>query len=404
MFIYYFLLGNTPKLSLYELKALLKKTLGQNWEEIPKVSLKQITETLVRLETPEEISVQDIQTPAGGIVKIYQEIASFHPLDQEEIKNTILEHLMVFAKEHSLDKLTFGLSDLSSLEESPLPKLSIIKKALKDSGVSSRYIEAKDKGLTAAVLTHHQVEELVLLNTESADQIALAKTASIQDIDDWSKRDRQKPYADRKKGMLPPKVARIMLNLALSHLEQKENGPLSLYDPFCGSGTVLMEGLLLGHQVWGSDLDPAAISGANKNLTWLEKEYSLENAQFEIFKQDAGQKITHLAPNSIQMIVTEPFLGKPKPKPEQLKNIFTGLERMYLGALKKWKSVLKDGGVVVMVFPLVETKQKTYHLKNLIDKLSSLGYTTVSKSIIYGREKAVVKRQLQIMKLDKNTK
>src|SRR3990172_4098694 len=31
-----------------------------------------------------------------------------------------------------------------------------------------------------------------------------------------------------------------------------------IYDPFCGSGTVLFEGLSRGHDVWGSEVNPAA--------------------------------------------------------------------------------------------------------------------------------------------------
>ena len=31
----------------------------------------------------------------------------------------------------------------------------------------------------------------------------------------WFKRDRAKPYSDRHKGLLPPKIARILVNLAL---------------------------------------------------------------------------------------------------------------------------------------------------------------------------------------------
>ena len=57
-------------------------------------------------------------------------------------------------------------------------------------------------------------------------------------------------------------------------LKQAPKGGL-LYDPFMGSGTVLLEGLLKGLKVVGSDLNPMACLIARERCRWL----SLRNAQ-----------------------------------------------------------------------------------------------------------------------------
>ena len=53
---------------------------------------------------------------------------------------------------------------------------------------------------------------------------------------------------------------------------------------------------------------------------------------------------------------------------------------------------------MVIVFPLVETKNQTYNLDKLIDKISQLGYTTMSQPVTYSRPQAIVKRQLHFLR------
>ena len=52
-----------------------------------------------------------------------------------------------------------------------------------------------------------------------------------------------------------------------------------ILDPFCGSGTVLQEALLMGFtQVAGTDLSPKAITDTKENIAWIKEKYNL-NAQ-----------------------------------------------------------------------------------------------------------------------------
>jgi tRNA G10 N-methylase Trm11 len=203
-----------------------------------------------------------------------------------------------------------------------------------------------------------------------------------------------KPYADRKKGMLPPKVARMMVNLAVGPNPAKDD---VLLDPFCGTGTILLEGLERQINVIGNDLDIESTVGARTNVEWYRDQIIETLGEATVYNQDATKL---LLPQSqkVQYLVTEPFLGKPRPQPDQLENIFRGIERLYLGAFKQWRNILAPGARLVCVFPAVLSEHTpgypTVTLKALIDKLAQFGYTTTSESVVYHRPQAVISRQI----------
>lgn len=61
-------------------------------------------------------------------------------------------------------------------------------------------------------------------------------------------------------GGLRPTIAAAMVRLATSR------GHATVWDPFCGSGTILIEALDLGHAVRGSDIDPEAVEATKRNI------------------------------------------------------------------------------------------------------------------------------------------
>jgi len=61
---------------------------------------------------------------------------------------------------------------------------------------------------------------------------------------------------------MPPKLARCMVNLSRT----RPRGVL--LDAFCGTGSQLIEGALMGCTVLGSDIDPRMVRGASQNLSF----------------------------------------------------------------------------------------------------------------------------------------
>lgn len=383
---FYAFLGNTPDLSIAELESLT----GQKTEFV--------ASHLVSLEQPQpefKIMTQKI----GGVVKFLEKIASIPNASEDVVQAKLLDFL---TKQDG--KVTFGLSQLPSGSTMPVTTSSL-KQALKEHGVASRFLDHDgSQDLSAAYWQKNpDLHEFFLVRQE--DAYLLLRTIWVQDISDWSKRDRSKPYADRKKGMLPPKVARMMVNLVSAKLSDKTTAqdtpttitdsntqPKVLYDPFCGSGTILMEAALQSYHLAGSDLDLNSVVGTKQNLEWLAHEYELE-IEATVLQHDATQNVPPNIPQ-VDAIVTEPFLGKPKPSPDKAKDTISGLERLYLGAFKKWRSHLKPGGEVVIIFPAIVTLKHTFTLENLIDKLEKIGYIASLGPLEYNRAQAIVRRQI----------
>ncbi len=383
--VFFYQLGNTPDLSYSELAAL-----------VPATQLSRFAQHLASVELPSEEDAYQLLEKLGGTVKVFTHLKTIPAHTKpEEVQDEVVRLLMDILP--GAETTTFNVAELG---RDHLPPLSLpeIKHELKKEGVVGHYRSGSRSGLSASVLLHHKLVEIVVAST--AQGIVFGQTIGIQDIDDWTVRDRSKPYADRKKGMLPPKVARMMVNLALG--TTAADAQKRVYDPYCGSGTVLFEAALRGFSVIGSDLDPAAVQGTRANLDWFSKTYP-ETAHLSatLFIADAARVTLNEVSRPVEFIVTEPFLGKQTPQPAQLPNIFRGLHKQYWSAFRAWSHFLADEAKVVIVFPLVTVDQTTYSLESLIDKLAPLGYTISSDPILYHRPMAVIQRQIMVFSFKK---
>ncbi|OGG14775.1 hypothetical protein A2875_00020 [Candidatus Gottesmanbacteria bacterium RIFCSPHIGHO2_01_FULL_46_14] len=269
---------------------------------------------------------------------------------------------------------SFGIS---TADTAPVSQ-ALLARIKEELGKPVRYVSGQ---LSSVVITKQHVCELVVFPYRG--KFGVAVTVSVQDFEGWTKRDRGRPYADPKAGMLPPKVARMMVNIAGSSLSQK-----TLLDPFCGMGTIVAEALLLGWQVIGSDQSVDAVKKAQVNLQWL----GLSNKKWKFFVSDATHISEKIVP--VDAIVTEPFMGKPDVPDEKVRDMVTGLEKLYIGCLKDWYAIVKPGGKVVMIVPRFVRGKKNYFVKKVIDSCETLGYTVLVGPIEYARPNAMVKREI----------
>jgi tRNA G10 N-methylase Trm11 len=381
---YFFLLGTTPEFSFAE----LERVLGAS-------KLQRISNQFVATEFENDEQAIQFFNTLGGSVKLLKHEGEFSDLTQETLHKYVVAYLA------QTPRPTFAIAEFNRDKE---PKIHTdeVKQDLKKRDIGSRFIEGVRSGLTAAILLHHP--GIIELNIIQKDQTTyFAKTLAVQDIDNWTVRDREKPYADRKKGMLPPKVARVMVNIAIStQLHQQkifsiekylQDHQYSLYDPFCGSGTVLIEALVRSCEVIASDLDPVSVKGTQANVEWFKNKTQIDLPAI-VFHSDVAAVSPSQVKKAVQLLVTEPFLGKPKPQSAQLANIFKGLEKLYLGSFKQWTRILDKQAVVVMIFPYVQDGRQVFSLENMIDKLSQFGYTPVFEPVLYHRPQAVVQRQI----------
>jgi tRNA G10 N-methylase Trm11 len=186
-----------------------------------------------------------------------------------------------------------------------------------------------------------------------------------------------------------------------------------ILDPFCGSGTILMEAALIGFKnLVGSDISEKAISDTKNNLTWVaEKNPNLKSqiSNLKLFNTSATEISQKIKPNSIDAIVTEPYLG-PQRGQHNVQKTIQELENIYAASLKEFAKILKPGGQVVMIWPVftgrgahqwdfLNPNISGWQIVNPIPKnLRQKLETTRRGTMVYGREGQKVRREIVILK------
>jgi len=378
---YLFVFGRTPALSALELGAFTPSytPLGS--------SVALVSDDML------SIPVHDACQVLGGTVKIARVLGSVPTLTPETL-------IRYFPQQSG--RITYGMSVYNSDTPVPRETLTRVKELLEERGVTARYVTAKGAALSAVVIEKQHVHELILVFTDG--KWTVGQTIGVQAFEAWSKRDYGRPHFDAKGGMLPPKVARMIVNIALG---SPAAGKV-LYDPFCGMGTILSEAVLRGADILGSDQSDDIVVKARANVAWLVRQHGTLAFQPEqIFVCDATHASSVVRRGSVDVIVTEPFMGSTaiahnRQGTERIsvnvKDVIRGLEKLYIGCLKDWHSVLKDGGLVIIALPLYAVGGREYFVKRVIDTLDRLGYTTVVGPIEYSRPQAVVRRRFFVFR------
>ncbi len=127
---------------------------------------------------------------------------------------------------------------------------------------------------------------------------------------------------------LSPKLARLFLNLAAI----PKGG--CVLDPFCGSGSILIEAKEIGFKAIGRDLDKKMLYGSNKNLSYYGLSAKLEEG-------DA----TEIPDRELDAIVSDP------PYARASKMFNRELLDLYSKFIASAYNALKSGGRLVMALP-----------------------------------------------------
>ena len=143
---------------------------------------------------------------------------------------------------------------------------------------------------------------------------------------------------------LDPFLARAMVNL--SEMDRSK----TLYDPFCGSGSILIESKLMGFKTYGSDINQKMLKGTILNLRAL-------NIQgFNLFRADARSPCIQ----KIDCIVTDPPYGRSTHielgkltfnNTKSLSNLYRTLKNLLVDFFRKNSEILTRGGKCVIALP-----------------------------------------------------
>lgn len=304
-------------------------------------------------------------------------------------------------------KLTLGISAYG-FDVSPrdVQKTGIIlKQKLKTAGVSLRLLPNAETALNTATSHHNKLGlsnnkvELIVVRARNG-KVTVAESIGAQNITAYTKRDQGRPKRDAFVGMLPPKLAQIMINLAAPANNSEING--RLLDPFCGTGVILQEGALMGYSVYGTDLADKMIDYSKINLEWLAESHHASVDM--LLHQDDAVEAKWQQP--IGAVACESYLGQPfsaPPSPAKLDQVRKNCDHIISGFLKNIAAQIPAGTPLCIGVPAWRDASGHFTHLPLIGKLEQLGFTRYSfeniknDELLYYREDQVVARELLVL-------
>lgn len=305
---------------------------------------------------------------------------------------------------HFDSKITLGISAYGFDEPArEIQKTGIIlKQKLKRTDVSLRLIPNAESALSSATSHHNKLGlssnkvELIVVRARNG-RIIVAESIGAQNITAFAERDQGRPKRDAFVGMLPPKLAQIMINLAAS-----PSKPVRILDPFCGTGVVLQEASLMGHAVYGTDLSDKMIDYSQTNLQWLADKYHIAT-DTTLHQGDAMD--TKWKP-PIGAIVGETYLGQPfsaPPSPSKLTEVRKNCNYIISTFLKNLATQIEPETPVCIAVPAWRGTSNQFTHLPLVDQLDQLGFTeynfkNINKNdLLYYREDQIVARELLVL-------
>ncbi|MDQ5971889.1 MAG: hypothetical protein QG553_48 [Patescibacteria group bacterium] len=335
----------------------------------------------------------------GGTVKLAKLLTRLNNTSWQSvvryIAKTIPDHLQYIPEgKIRLGFNVYGLdASVAEINRSALE----VKKAIKKAGRSVRVVPNTTPDLNSAQTLHNQLTGptgLEFIVAKDGTGVLLAQVTNVQDINAYAARDQARPKRDARVGMLPPKLAQIIVNLAAT-----DTG--TVLDPFCGTGVVLQEALLDGHNAYGSDLEPRMIDYSRTNLDWLAKKYTLSGT----VALEEGDATDHQWSKPFDVVAGETYLGRPfsaEPTAEILGQVRRDVDTIHRKFLKNLARQTQPGFRACLAVPAWITKNGILHLPTL-DSLEDLGYTRMSfvhagnTDLVYYRPGQVVGRELVVL-------
>lgn len=340
-------------------------------------------------------------TTLGGSVRAFEILQP--SLDIFDIMPLIKQYVSQHATKGKKTKIAFFAQHAAFGKRNFMKWMTEIKSFAKQKDISLRVANRGDQNLDCnAVDKEHLLDDgnAEFVIAEYNEKFVLMRTIAVQEVWKFITRDIKKPIRDMQVGMLPPKLARIMINLS------RTNGvlPKKIYDPFCGTGTILLEAIDLGVESIGSDLSDAMQQASEQNTDWFCSVAKTSNIP-QVFVKDAAKpfssdqkKILQPMPIAIPIaIVSEGYLGHiySQPLSEGMLQKETGilfpLYQNFLRVMSHEESIQQ----MVFGFPFWKTSFGKYSF--LSDILAKNPQWKCIKTLRYLRDDQVVGREIAIL-------
>lgn len=348
---------------------------------------------------------EELQAMLGGTIKIGNYLGDLRQLE-DLTAQTWTEYLRPFLHENKKNNFGFSLYNAPRSAYQTAQRLALAtKKILIAEKYKARLVSSRAPELSSVIVSKNDLLQKELLIIKQDQRWLLGLTQTVQDFGKYGERDMGRPARDDRSGMLPPKVAQMMINLAGPNREK------NILDPFCGSGTILQEAMLLGYaQIRGTDLSQRAVSDCRQNLEWLQQQFRLET-DYSVEPVDARDLNQKIAAASLDLIVSEPFMGDARQlhrqdNIHQLMTVKKELENLYYKTFVQFHTILKNDGRIIFVFPifnvggqkistLAKENLEKIGFKMILPNIKSAGLSAAG-NIIYSREHQLVQREITL--------
>ena len=348
----------------------------------------------------------------GGTIKLCRVLTKIDTTNWRQIETYLAETIPRHLDTLPEGKLQLGLSvyGLPVAAKQLLASGLTLKKIIKNTGRSVRLIPNKEPALNSAqVLRNGLLGPLgwELVFVRDGNKTILAQTVAEQDIDAYAARDQARPKRDARVGMLPPKLAQIIINLAFDRNMGKDEENLSsvtILDPFCGTGVILQEAALMGYSAIGTDIEQRMVDYSTENLRWLSTQNNTSPASTSAIIK-AADATTHHWPEEFDALAAETYLGRALsslPSPGDLQKIIQDVNTIHKKFLRNLTLQTKPGFRLCLAVPAWLIRGDFSHLP-LLDHLDELGYTRMSfvhartGELIYHRPGQIVARELIVL-------
>lgn len=390
---YIAILGRQPELSIAE----IERVYGQE-------SITPISPQAALVDSP----AFDVNL-LGGTQKAGRVVFETDKSDWPRLSKKIAQHC-VDDWSNVESKITLGISAYGfDIDPRIVQKTGIIiKQILRKRGVSLRLIPNSQMALNTAASHHNKLgltpnkQEILVVRTNGGKAF-VAESIGAQNISAYAARDQKRPKRDARVGMLPPKLAQIMINLAVgtADVDTSPAGP-TILDPFCGTGVILQEAALMGYSVYGTDSSEKMIRYSRDNINWLADLYKTK-LNWYLHEGDATDMKWR---QPINAVVSEAYLGQPfnsPPSSVKLAEVRGDCNLIITKFLKNIATQIPAGTPLCLAVPAWrgDTGRLT-HLP-LIDDLQKLGFkrhefkNASNHKLIYFREDQVVARELLVL-------
>lgn len=365
-------------------------------------AIKPINEQCVSCSTPaNEIAFGRI----GSSIKLGTHLGTLPSSRWQDVKSKLKDFALQCADDIAEGKIQLGLSVYGfSIPPQQLMATGLdLKKHLREHGYSARLVPNKEETLNSAQVLHNNLTNergIELLIMRSGSQTIVGRTTAVQDITAYAKRDQGRPKRDAFVGMLPPKLAQTIVNLAAGQAPAEPQ--YIVLDPFCGTGVILQEALLMGYGAYGSDLEPRMIEYSEKNVAWLATRSEITGTILEV-----GDATAHHWQHPFSTVASETYLGRPLsswPTSDKLTAIIASCDLIISKSLRNIGKQIPESTRICLAVPawINPNNGAIKHLP-MLDHLGVLGYNRVSfqqvsaRNLLYYRPGQLVGRELLVL-------